>query len=152
LVNGEVDLADTGAGVSVLNWGDKLTKREQDQLAQMLGGSDVIPTKHAGAYVDYGPAFEAGEGSGQATRQMLEMVGKLPPEAQGALSQASQQPAGNLYELYKKTEKSKKDKTRPDLMRALEILRDKGLPGLAAALAAGESLAEEPTGALPSSR
>jgi hypothetical protein len=152
LVNGGVDLADTGAGVSVLNWGKNLTKGEKEQLTQLLGGTEFQPTKHAGDYVDYGPAWEAGEGSGRATKQMLENVEKLSPKAQGALSQASQQPAGDLLDIYKKTAETKKGMTRADLMRALEIIRDKGLPGLAAALAAGEALPAEPTGALSSSQ
>ena len=152
LVNGGVDLADTGAGTSVLNWGKNLTAEEKKQLTQLLGGTEFQPTKHAGNYVDYGPAWEAGEGSGQATKQMLENVEKLSPKAQGALSQASQQPAGDLLELYKKTAETKKGMTRADLMRALEIIRDKGLPGLAAALAAGEALPSEPAGALSSNQ
>jgi len=152
LVNGGVDLADTGAGVSVLNWGKNLTAKEKEQLTQLLGGTEFQPTKHAGDYVDYGPAWEAGEGSGRATKQMLANVEKLSPRAQGALSQASQQPAGDLLDIYKKTAETKKGMTRADLMRALEIIRDKGLPGLAAALAAGEALPAEPTGALPSSQ
>jgi len=40
-----------------------------------------------------------------------------------------------------------------DLMRGLRIIQKAGIPGLAAALAAGEALAEErPTGALPDGR
>jgi|688.fasta_scaffold03299_41 hypothetical protein len=152
LVNGGVDLADTGAGVSVLNWGKNLTAEEKKQLTQLLGGTEFQPTKHAGDYVDYGPAWEAGEGSGRATKQMLENVEKLSPKAQGALSQASQQPAGDLLDIYKKTAETKKGMTRADLMRALEIIRDKGLPGLAAALAAGEALPAEPADTRSSSR
>jgi len=152
LVNGRVDLADTGAGVSALNWGAHLTAKEKEQIMQMLGGTEARSTVHAGDYVDFSGAWEAGEGAGQATQKMLERVNTLSPKAQGALSQASQQPAGDLFEIYKKAAEQKNGITRADLMRALEIIRDKGLPGLAAALAAGEALPAEPTGALPPSR
>jgi hypothetical protein len=152
LVNGRVDLADTGAGVSALNWGADLTAKEKEQIMQMLGGTEARSTKHAGDYVDFSGAWEAGEGTGQTTQKMLERVNTLSPKAQGALSQASQQPAGDLFEIYKKAAEQKNGITRADLMRALEIIRDKGLPGLAAALAAGEALPAEPTGALPPSR
>jgi hypothetical protein len=52
-------------------------------------------------------------------------------------------PAGDLYDLYESTARSRKDTTRPDLMNLLRVLRDKGIPGVAAGLLAGEAFPAE---------
>jgi hypothetical protein len=51
--------------------------------------------------------------------------------------------SGDLYDIFSRREAKTGDPYRVDVMRALQILRDKGLPGLAAALAAGEALPSE---------
>ena len=74
---------------------------------------------------------------------MFSYIDPLTGQEKGALSRAAQKPAGELYSLYEQTAKSRKEPFREDLMNFLEILRDKGLPGLAAALASGAALPAE---------
>jgi hypothetical protein len=143
LLGGKYDLADTGAGVSVLNWGDVPAVEDAKQLSALMGSKDARRATQTGDYVDYGPAWEQKEGSGAATRQFLDIYGGLrAPEKQG-LSAGMQEISPELLEIYQSVSKSKKMPTREDLMNALRIIRDKGVPGLIAALAAGEALPAE---------
>jgi hypothetical protein len=143
LLGGEYDLADTGAGVSVLNFGDVPAIKDADRLSALMGSKDAQRATQAGDYINYGPAWEQKEGSGAATRQFLDIYGGLrAPEKQG-LSAGMQEISPELLEIYQSVSKSKKMPTREDLMNALRIIRDKGVPGLIAALAAGEALPAE---------
>jgi len=149
LTGGEFGLADTGAGTAVLNFGKPMSAAERAQLEGYLGGQGVA-TKNVSDYVDLSKAFEAGEGSGAATRQLLDIVATLPQNKREALSEAMRRPAGELADLYEKAAQTRDDKVREDLIRGLRIIQRAGLTGLGAALAAGEALAEEkPTGGLP---
>jgi hypothetical protein len=79
------------------------------------------------------------------------LLGRIDPlsgQEKTALSRETQDIAGGLYDLYTKKGQKTKDEYRSDVMRALQILRDKGLPGLAAALAAGEALPSQEQGGL----
>ena len=153
LTGGEYGLADTGAGTAVLNWGKPLSLEEQTQLKNYLGGQRGVTTKNVSDYVDMSKAFEAGEGSGEATRQLLDILSRLPENKRSALSEAMRRPAGELADIYEKAAQTRNESVRQDLMRGLRIIQKAGIPGLAAALAAGEALAEEqPTGALPAGR
>lgn len=62
-----------------------------------------------------------------------------------ALSQASMVPAEDLYSLFESTAKSRNDQTRSDLMNLLRVLGSRGIPGVAAGLAAGEAFPAEET-------
>lgn len=143
LQGSDTAIADTGTGAAVLNFGARLSREEAKAIAQRLGGEESIPTKNISDYVDYSKEWLRPPGSGAVTRKMLENVERLPAGQQMALSEATRQPAEELYRLYQSAGNKPGRTTRSDLMRLLEILRDKGLPGAAAALAAGEALPAE---------
>jgi hypothetical protein len=71
-------------------------------------------------------------------------MGPLSVRDFNELSKAAQVPAGEVYDAYRALESNKGYVVREDLMNMLRILRDKGIPGVAAALAAGEALPSEP--------
>jgi hypothetical protein len=111
-----------------------------------MGAKRFVPTTNVSDYVDYSQELTGPQGTGAATRKMFSLIDPLTGKQKGALSEAAQKPAGELYDLYEQTAKSRNEPTREDLMNFLRILRDKGLPGLAAALASGQALpAEEET-------
>jgi hypothetical protein len=139
LQEGDTAIADTGRGASVLNFGDRFTKKEKDLIAQRLGGTEHFPTKNISDYVDYSNEWLQPPGSGAVTRKMLSQTGKLKPEDLNALSNAAKDPAGLLHDLYEQSSRTRNEPTREDLMRLLKTIRDKGLPGVAAGLAAGEA-------------
>jgi hypothetical protein len=143
LTNDEVSLADTGKGVSILNWGSPLNQFEQNQLVTGLGGTTSFPTKNISRYVDFQPSWQQGYGSGTATRQLLDLVDKLEPADQLKLSKAMQQPAADLADIYEQLGQRRDEPVREDLMRGLRIIAKGGLPALGSALAAGEALAGE---------
>jgi hypothetical protein len=136
-------MADTGEGVAVVPFGPKFTDTERELIAERLGASRFVPTTNVSDYVDYSQELTGPQGTGAATRKMFSMIDPLSGKKQSALSEAAQKPAGELYELYEQTGKSRNEPTREDLMNFLRILRDKGLPGLAAALASGQALPAE---------
>ena len=136
-------IADTGQGVAVVPFGLKFTDTERKLIAQRLGAERYVPTKNISDYVDYSKELTGPQGTGAATRKMFSMIEPLSGRKRAALSQAAQRPAGELYDLYEQTGKSRNEPVREDLMNFLQILRDKGLPGLAAALASGAALPAE---------
>jgi hypothetical protein len=139
-------MADTGQGVAVVPFGNKLTDPERTLIAERMGAKRFVPTTNVSDYVDYSQELTGPQGTGAATRKMFSLIDPLTGKQKGALSQAAQKPAGELYDLYEQTAKSRNEPTREDLMNFLRILRDKGLPGLTAALASGQALpAEEET-------
>lgn len=146
-------LADTGAGVNVLfnkykQGNVPFTPQERTDIQTILGGQGIVPGRNVSEYIDYSPAWMGPEGSGAATRELLGRIEPLSGREKTALSKETQDIAGGLYDLYTKKGEKTKDEYRSDVMRALEILRDKGLPGLAAALAAGEALPSQEQGGL----
>jgi hypothetical protein len=139
-------LADTGRGVNVLfnpykDNNKPMTSAQRRRLKQYLGGSTTMPTKNVSDYIDFSEAWLGQQGSGAATKQMLERLEPLSAKDRAALSQESQDIAGGLYDIF--TRESGKEPYRVDVMNALRVLRDKGIPGLTAALAAGEALPSE---------
>jgi hypothetical protein len=139
-------LADTGRGVNVLfnpykDDNKPMTSAQRRRLKQYLGGSTTMPTKNVSDYIDFSEAWLGQQGSGAATKQMLERLEPLSAKDRAALSRESQDIAGGLYDIF--TRESGKEPYRVDVMNALRVLRDKGLPGLTAALAAGEALPSE---------
>jgi hypothetical protein len=139
-------MADTGQGVAVVPFGNRLTDPERTLIAERMGAKRFVPTTNVSDYVDYSQELTGPQGTGAATRKMFSLIDPLTGKQKGALSEAAQKPAGELYDLYEQTAKSRNEPTREDLMNFLRILRDKGLPGLAAALASGQALpAEEET-------
>jgi hypothetical protein len=146
-------LADTGAGVNVLynkykSGNAPFSPSEMTDMMTILEGKGIVPGRNVSAYIDYSPAWMGPRGSGAATRELLDRIGPLNAQEKAALSKETQDISGGLYDLYSKKSKITGDEYRSDLMRALQILRDKGLPGLAAALAAGEALPSEQQGGL----
>jgi hypothetical protein len=146
-------LADTGAGVNVLfnkykQGNVPFTPKERTDIQTILGGQGIVPGRNVSEYIDYSPAWMGPEGSGAATRELLGRIDPLSGREKTALSKETQDIAGGLYDLYTKKGQKTKDEYRSDVMRALQILRDKGLPGLAAALAAGEALPSQEQGGL----
>lgn len=85
---------------------------------------------------DFSKAFEAGEGSGCATRHLLDIMATLPHNKREALSEAMRRPAGELADLYEKAAQTRDDKMREDLIRGLRVIQRAGLTDLGAALAA----------------
>jgi hypothetical protein len=139
-------MSDLGQGVAVVPFGQKLSKAERDLIAERLGAERSVPTKFVGDYVDYSEELTQPPGSGAATRKMLSTLEPLSSKKVGALSEAARKPAGELYELYEQTAKSRGEPYREDLMNLLRVLRDKGIPGVATGLAAGQAFpAEEET-------
>jgi hypothetical protein len=134
-------LADTGRGVAMLNWGSRLSDDEARAIAQRLGANDLVRTKNVSDYVDYSPEWNQPPGSGAVTRKMLSLVDELNKADIEALSRATQEPAGKLYELYEQLKRTRGYATREDLMHLLKTLRDKGIPGVITGLAAGEAFA-----------
>ncbi len=146
-------LADTGAGVNVLHNKYKsgnapFSPSEMTDMMTILEGKGIVPGRNVSDYIDYSPAWMGPRGSGAATRELLDRIDPLNAQEKAALSKEAQDISGGLYDLYSKKSKITGDEYRSDLMRALQILRDKGLPGLAAALAAGEALPSEQQGGL----
>lgn len=145
-------LADTGAGVNVLMNKYKpgnvpFSPSEAVDIENILGGKGIVPGVNVSDYIDYSPAWMGPEGSGKATRELLDRIEPLSKAEKAALSQETQDIAGGLYDLFTRKSASTGDEYRLDVMRALEILRDKGLPGLAAALSSGAALpSEQPAG------
>lgn len=136
-------MADTGEGVAIVPGSGKFIDLERSLIADRLGAKRFIPTTTVSDYIDYSEELTGPQGTGAATRKMFSYIDPLTGKQKSALSQAAQKPAGELYSLYEQTAKSRKEPLREDLMNFLEILRDKGLPGLAAALASGAALPAE---------
>jgi hypothetical protein len=139
-------MSDFGSGVAIVPSGKKLTEAERDLITERLGAERSVPTKFVGDYFDYSKELTQPPGSGAATRKMLSALEPLSSKKVGALSEAARRPAGELYELYEQTAKSRGEPYREDLMNLLRVLRDKGIPGVATGLAAGQAFpAEEET-------
>jgi hypothetical protein len=143
LQGSDTAIADSGAGAAVLNFGAPFTREEAEQIGLRLGNPEVVPTKNVSDYVDYSADWLRAPGSGAVTTKMLANVSKLSESRQKALSEASKAPADELYRLYQTVGKNTGQDVREDLMRLLYIIRNRGFPGVAAALAAGEALPEE---------
>jgi hypothetical protein len=143
LQNGEGALADTGSGTAMINWGDKPSAKEAEVIANRLGGTGVTATKNISDYVDYSDQWMQPQGSGAVARKMLGYADELSPSDYRAISDAAMAPAGKLHDLYEAISRTRNEATRADLMNMLRILRNKGLPGIAAGLAAGEALPAE---------
>jgi hypothetical protein len=136
-------MSDLGQGVAVVPFGEKLSKAERELISERLGAERFVPTKFIGDYVDYSEEFTQPAGSGAATRKMLSALEPLSSKKVGALSEAARRPAGELYELYEQTAKSRNEPYREDLMNLLRVLRDKGIPGVVTGLAAGQAFPAE---------
>lgn len=134
-------LADTGKGVAMLNWGDKLSDADARLIARRLGGTEAVRTKNVSDYIDYSQEWNQPPGSGAVTRKMLGLVDELNKADIEAFSRATQEPAGKLYDLYEQIKRTRGYATREDLMHLLKTLRDKGIPGVITGLAAGEAFA-----------
>jgi hypothetical protein len=144
-------LADTGAGVNVLMNKYKpnnvpFTPQEATDITTILGGQGYVPGVNVSDYIDYSPAWMGPEGSGAATRELMKRISPLSKPEKAALSKETQDIAGGLYDMFTRKSAKTGEGYRMDLMRAFQILRDKGVPGLAAALAAGEALPSEQSG------
>ena len=141
LTNGEVSLADTGAGTAVLNWGKALPEKQADMLSDWLGSTQKpVETRNVSGYVDYSSDWMRPPGSGAVTRRMLGYVDKLPQSKQALLDAAVQEPANKLYDLFSKTGRARKEMTRDDLMLLLDIMRQRGIKGVRSALNSGAAL------------
>jgi hypothetical protein len=148
MLNDEGFVADTGAGVAVIH--DQYRKNnppfrdvEQYRMRQIFNPQKITPTRNVSNYIDFSEDWMKPQGSGSATRKLLSKTDELPPKERGALSREMKDISGDLYDIFSRREAKTGDPYRVDVMRALQILRDKGLPGLAAALAAGEALPSE---------
>jgi len=134
----EIPLVDYGKGVAAINFGPKaLPESEIYQLQNALGATDYVPTRNVSDYIDYSNAWTQPEGSGAVTRKWLEYFNKLSPADQAKLSKGAMAPAGDLFDIYKKTSETRGYKTREDLMNLLDFVKNKGLLAVPAALTAG---------------
>jgi hypothetical protein len=148
MLNDEGFVADTGAGVAVIHNeympnNPPFQDVEQDRMQQIFNPQRITPTRNVSNYIDFSEDWMKPQGSGSATRKLLGKTDELPPKERGALSREMKDISGDLYDIFSRREAKTGDPYRVDVMRALQILRDKGLPGLAAALAAGEALPSE---------
>jgi hypothetical protein len=144
MLNDEGFVADTGAGVAVIH--DQYRKNnppfrdvEQYRMRQIFNPQKITPTRNVSNYIDFSEDWMKPQGSGSATRKLLGKTDELPPKERGALSREMKDISGDLYDIFSRREAKTGDPYRVDVMRALQILRDKGLPGLAA----GEALPSE---------
>jgi hypothetical protein len=134
----EIPLVDYGKGVAAINFGSKaLPESEIYQLQNALGATDYVPTRNVSDYIDYSSAWTQPQGSGAVTQKWMEYFNKLSPTDQAKLSQGAMAPAGDLFDIYKKTSETRGYKTREDLMNLLDFVRKKGLLAVPAALASG---------------
>jgi hypothetical protein len=148
MLNDEGFVADTGAGVAVIHNeympnNPPFQDVEQYRMRQIFNPQKITPTRNVSNYIDFSEDWMKPQGSGSATRKLLGKTDELPPKERGALSREMKDISGDLYDIFSRREAKTGDPYRVDVMRALQILRDKGLPGLAAALAAGEALPSE---------
>jgi len=130
--------ADTGSGANILNWGDRFSKEQAGDITQTLGGNLYSRTREATNpnmnYVDLSKEWQAGAGSRQVTERMINELTQLTPERLVSLDNPElANSAGKLLDVYVK-EQAQGGQVRPDLMNMLQIVRDKGLKGLQAAL------------------
>jgi hypothetical protein len=134
----EIPLVDYGKGVAAINFGSKaLPESEIYQLQNALGATDYVPTRNVSDYIDYSSAWTQPQGSGAVTQKWMEYFNKLSPTDQAKLSQGAMAPAGDLFDIYKKTSETRGYQTREDLMNLLDFVRKKGLLAVPAALASG---------------
>jgi hypothetical protein len=148
MLNDEGFVADTGAGVAVIHNeympnNPPFRDVEQYRMQQIFNPQKITPTRNVSNYIDFSEDWMKPQGSGSATRKLLSKTDELSPKERGALSREMKDISGDLYDIFSRREAKTGDPYRVDVMRALQILRDKGLPGLAAALAAGEALPSE---------
>jgi len=151
-----VALADTGQGMNIFNPMEGAVSPEaQAALRQTFAEPGMnkadqapytklptlAPGTPVGGYVDLESAWQAQPGSGAVAREMLQRVEQLPQGQQRALSEAMQQPAGDLFDIYSNINKNKGLPVREDLMNALQILRTEGLEGLRKAVERGDFVA-----------
>lgn len=130
--------ADTGSGANILNWGDRFSRKQAGDITQTLGGNLYARTREATNpnmnYVDLSNEWQAGAGSRQVTKRMINELTQLTPERLVSLDNPElANSAGKLLDVYVK-EQAQGGQVRPDLMNMLQIVRDKGLKGLQAAL------------------
>lgn len=139
LVGTDVSLADTARGVHVLNWAEKaLPQQDIDLLTGLFGGKqEPIKTTNVSQYIDYAADWAKKPGSRAVTTKMFEYVDKLKPADQKRLSDAMQEAAGRVYEIYNSAAASRKEPVRGDVMRFLGFLKDKGLAGVKSELLKG---------------
>jgi hypothetical protein len=152
-----VALADTGGGINVFNPEGAVSDEALAALRQRFAtpgtaeGAEytrlptIAPASPVGGYIDYESAWKAPPGSGAVAREMFNALDALPASQRSALGEAMLQPAGDLYEQYRRTQKGQGLPVREDLMNALDILRrpgpEGGLEGLRKALERGDFIA-----------
>jgi hypothetical protein len=149
--------ADTGTGLNVFNpQAGAVPQEAQLALRQRLATQGVtkadeapytkLPTLAPGApvggYIDLEQAWQAPPGTGAVARELFSRVDQLPGNQQRALSKAMQQPAGDLFDVYRGLNENKGLPVREDLMNALKILREQGLEGLREAMMRGDFIAD----------
>jgi hypothetical protein len=134
----EIPLVDYAKGVAAINFAPSaLPISELKQLENALGATSYVPTRNISDYIDYSSAWTQPQGSGAVTRKWMEYFNKLSPTDQANLSKGAMAPAGDLFDIYKKTSETRGYKSREDLMNLLDFVRNKGLLAVPAALASG---------------
>lgn len=136
---------DTGGSVNLLNWGDRFTKEEADEIGGLLGSKKVASTRELTDpdmnYVNLEKEFKAGVGSRQVTGRMIDELNKLTPKDFKRLDNSEiRQVAGDILSTYEQQAKKKGAQVRPDLMNMLRVVKDGGLAGLRKALDDPEQL------------
>jgi hypothetical protein len=150
--SGDFYLADTGAGINAMPANGQISPEGFNALRRTFATEvegeapyTALPTmvraSPRSGYVDFEDAWKAEPGSGAVATKLFEQVDQLPGSQQSALSEALMQPAGDLYENYRRAQKNKGLPVREDLMNALQILRTQGLEGLREALKRGDFIA-----------
>lgn len=129
---------DTGAGVNVLNWGDRFANDQAEQIAGLLDAPKYSRTREVSSpdmnYPDLSGKWTAGEGSRQVTENLVAEMGKLKPsDLRRVDNDELRRAADGILKTYEGGAK-KGEAVRGDLMNMLSIIRDGGLQGLKKAL------------------
>ena len=136
---------DTGAGVGLLNFSDEPIDDAVRADVQSLLGTPIKRKADVGKpvdarkfttddYIDLSEEWLNPPGSGKVARRIIDKLGDLKKaDFKRIDSKQLRQAAADLHKLYSR-QKAKGMALRPDLMNMLEIIRDKGLAGLRAAV------------------
>lgn len=136
---------DTGGSVNVLNWGERFTQPQAEEIAGLLGSSKYARTRELSNpsmnYVDLEKEWGAGVGSREVTGRLMGELDKLKARDLKSLDGAElRQAAGDILSVYEQQAAKPNAQVRPDLMNMLRIVKESGLAGLRKALKDPEQL------------
>lgn len=130
--------AHTGPRMHVLDIGGApLTDDMIDDMTAMLRGKKWERADNKGDYLSYAEGWKKPPGSGDVTRQMMDDVNGMTPDARNVLDQEMRDAAGKALNFYQQKARTQKWTPRQDLFNLLGTMRDKGLAGINEGLRTG---------------